>query len=164
MSLRLSTRASSRVRATHVRPVAASVARRTTRIAAAGIALTLVLSACLSDQELQGHDLVSAARRDHGVGALSVHPELQLKAHEWARYLASTGKLEHSELTAGIAAPWIALGETVSSSGSATGAFDAQMRSDGHRRKLLDPKFTHVGVGIAEARGQTYFVVVLMQL
>lgn len=146
-------------------PVRPARLARPARVAVGAAAALLLLSACLTEQELHAVARYTEARQQHGLAGLEVHPELQTKAHQWAEHLAATGSLQHSDVTSGIAAPWVALGETVSSAGSLDDAFAIQMSSATHRAKLLDGKFTHVGMGVATgADGTVYLVVNLMQL
>ena len=132
---------------------------------ALAIAAALVLSACYTEEEKQAAILLADARADAGVQALQPHDELQAKAHAWAEHMAEIGHIAHSTLTDGITAPWIALGETISSAGSVEDAFAGQMNSPSHRSTITDGRFTHAGVGVARSPdGVVYLAIVFMQL
>jgi len=63
----------------------------------------------------------------------------------------------------GISVRWA--GENISGNKSVAGSMAALMQSPGHRANILDPRFTHVGVGIAygTAYGNLYVQEFLQQ-
>ncbi|HBP62693.1 MAG TPA: hypothetical protein DD730_00115, partial [Desulfosporosinus sp.] len=63
----------------------------------------------------------------------------------------------------GITVKWA--GENISGNKSVSGSMAALMLSPGHRANILDPRFTHVGVGIAygSAYGNLYVQEFLQQ-
>lgn len=47
-------------------------------------------------------------------------------------------------------------GENIAGNGSVTGANTALMNSPGHRANILNPNFTHIGIGIGINSGGSY--------
>lgn len=83
------------------------------------------------------------------VGPLRSDPKLRRDAQRYADALAGLGRLEHAPnavelLTVG----YLSAGQ----------AAREWMESPPHRALLTDPIYTHVGLGQADSRGQTYWV------
>lgn len=97
-------------------------------------------------------------------GPLDVHPELQVEALDWASHLADTGILAHSALTDGITAAWLSLGENVAIGNTVEHAEETLVASPLHFANMVDPEFTHIGVGVVSAGGRTYVAQEFMQL
>jgi uncharacterized protein YkwD len=92
--------------------------------------------------------LVNEARRSNGMGALSLDGALQRKAQDWSVHMASTGKLVHSDLRAGLPAGWCSAGENIAyAHGDADQIHRMWMNSSGHRANILNSQFTHIGIG-----------------
>ena len=102
-------------------------------------------------------ELVNRDRRRAGVPALVAHPELSAVAQSHAedmrdgRFFAHvsprTGRLVERAEDAGIA--YVRIGENIAVGQNVREAQEALMRSPGHRMNLLDPEFTHLGLGVA---------------
>lgn len=95
---------------------------------------------------------------------LTPSPQLAELASDWARHLARGGDLVHRANLARIMADsgWWALTENLHFSSK---PFDAStviahwMASKPHRRNLLDPNVTHIGLGLAlDKNGQPFTV------
>ena len=111
---------------------------------------------------LEYHNAERAAR---GLGGLSRDPRLDSHAQQMAESLAARGALEHSQS--------VALGLGYASGGqnlvyrapniNASQANYLWMTSDTHRRNILNPGFTNVGLGLAcsIASGKPYPVAVV---
>jgi uncharacterized protein YkwD len=120
------------------------------------------LAGCLSPEEQSFLDRANQLRASSGVPALQAHPNLNAKAQDWAAHMAATGRLYHSTLGDGVTVRWTSLGENVGRS-SATGDWalklhEALVASPGHRRNMVDRRFTHMGVGVARSANGEMFV------
>ena len=150
--------------------------RRTTRTAArpaavlVSIALSaLILTGCLSSNAQSFVDRTNSLRASHGIHALRNHSALDAKAQAWAEETARRGTLVHSTLSDGLGhVAWRTIGENLASgsdSGDWTAALhNALVASPGHYNNLVDRRFTHMGVGVAHARGMVYVVEVFAQI
>ena len=134
------------------------------RRALALVAVTsIALTGGLTRQEQSALTLLNEERSRAGLPALSVDEDAQAKAHAWAEKLAGEQSLSHSNMAAGIEGSWRLLGENVAMGGSIDGLHQALMGSAGHRARLLDSRFTHVGIGIARgADGKLYIAQVFV--
>ncbi len=102
-------------------------------------------------------ELVNRDRRRAGVPALLELPELSAVARShsedmrdrgfFAHVSPRTGRLVERAESAGIA--YGRIGENIAVGQSVREAQEALMQSPGHRMNLLDPEFTHLGLGIA---------------
>lgn len=157
--------------ATPVAPTAS--ARRPLRPVIGLIAVVAVLlgaAACMPAEERTFLDRTNALRSSQGVRPLAEHDVLTQKAEDWARHMAATGNLAHSQLSAGLSSlPWTALAENVGvsvpTSDTLLTLHDALAASPTHRRNLLDGQFTHMGVGVAtSADGRVWVAEVFARL
>jgi uncharacterized protein YkwD len=141
-------------------PTTAATHRTRTRrrggLAVLAIALLAVaLAGCMPDDARTFLDRTNALRKANGVAALTEHDTLTQKAESWAQHMASTGRLEHSTLSAGLSSlNWTALGENVGYSSPTSNTLltihNQFVNSTPHRAILLDRRFTHMGVGVAK--------------
>ena len=107
---------------------------------------------------------INDLRASKGLGPLQVNANLVAKAREWSARMAAAGRIWHSTLSDGITEDWRKLGENVGMGGSVDGLHKAFVNSPHHYENLVDPAFTHVGIGIVMG-GNTIFVSeVFMQL
>jgi uncharacterized protein YkwD len=154
-------------------PPAPPTARRAPRRGLAVLAVVLLAitaSACLPQQEQSFLDRTNALRASEGLRAYKEHGTLTAKAEAWAQHMASTGVLEHSNLSSGLSGlAWRSLGENV---GVQPPGNDPWLKmhqmfasSSGHRANLLSTKFTHMGIGVATSGdGRVWVVEVFAQL
>ncbi len=92
---------------------------------------------------------INNVRSSAGLPALTIHGELTSLSRTWAQNMANAGQISHaSPISAGLTAPWLKLGENVGVGPSVTALMDAFVASPGHYANLVDPEFTHVGVGV----------------
>lgn len=140
---------------TAVRPSSRSTGRRRPVIAAvAAVLLVTVVSGCMTAEERTFLDRTNALRSSHGIRPLAENSTLTSKAQAWASHMASTGRLEHSTLSADLGGlKWTKLGENVGMSKPTSNTLltihNYFVSSGGHRKNLLDSQFTHMGVGVA---------------
>lgn len=89
---------------------------------------------------------INSFRGSNGQGGLSRSGSLDSYARSWAKKMAGSGGLSHSNLSA-LLPPWASAGENVGVGGSVGSIFDALASSSGHRGNMLGD-FTHMGVGV----------------
>ncbi len=92
---------------------------------------------------------LNATRAQNGLPALTVHGELTTLSRQWAETMSAKGQIFHANpISAGLNAPWLKLGENVGVGPSVDTLMDAFVASPGHFANIVDPEFTHVGVGV----------------
>jgi uncharacterized protein YkwD len=134
------------------------------------VLLAVTATACLPAEEQSFLDRTNSLRSSQGIRPLQEHSVLTQKAESWAQHMASTHSLAHSTLSSGLSrVAWRSLGENV---GWTSGGKDPCLQihngfasSAGHRANILNPKFTHMGVGVAVASdGSVWVAEVFAQL
>lgn len=106
--------------------------------------------ATLEEAEQMFIDGINEERAAIGAQPLVMYVDMRTAAREWTEDMVSRETLEHaSNIVGGIPDGWIAAGENVGRGGTVPGLMRAFMRSDGHRENLLNPDYTHIGVGVA---------------
>ncbi len=92
--------------------------------------------------------LANAAREAEGLPPLAVSGSLTAYAQAWAVHLAETTSLSHTNVGSLLGA-WSTVGENVAAGQPSPAAMHAAwMASSGHRANILNPAFTHIGVGV----------------
>jgi uncharacterized protein YkwD len=114
----------------------------------------LLLTSCLAPHSLHSLQLVNESRGASGVHPVVDNATLAAKAQSWAEVLAARGSLAHSNLADGAGPGWQALGENVAMAGSVDEAHRLFLNSPAHRSTMLSGRYTHLGVGTAEANGR----------
>lgn len=111
-------------------------------------------------------DMINQERVAAGVSPLKVDLRLASVGRAKANDMKQYNYFDHTSPTFG--SPWAMMqqvglpahwaGENLAGNKSVPGAMAALMQSPGHRANILDPRFTHVGVGIAygSAYGNIY--------
>lgn len=113
--------------------------------------------------------LTNQARADAGLSPLAGHPDLDAVAQAWSHELAASGQsLAHNPTYAEqIPGGWSAAGENVAwiddggrltESEVAARIHQGWMDSPGHRANILNPRFTHLGVGAAHNPRHGYYL------
>ena len=113
--------------------------------------------------------LANQARADAGLTALVRQPELDAVALAWSSHLAGEGlDLAHNpDFSRQIPAGWTASGENVGRLDDhgqltveevAARIHQSWMDSPGHRENLLNPAYTHIGVGVAHNPAYGYYL------
>jgi uncharacterized protein YkwD len=148
-----------------------SRARRRTAGALLALVITAVaLAGCMPNDARTFLDRTNSLRRYHGIAELHEHDTLTNKAESWARHMASTGRLEHSTLSAGLSTlSWTVLGENVGYSTPTANTLltihNSFVGSSAHKANLLNSRFTHMGVGVAkDSKGRVWVVEVFARL
>ena len=132
--------------------------------AGAGVSATTVARGVIAE--------VNSTRLGQGLDALIEDAVLNRAAREHSEELAARGKLDHTStdparrtMTMRIEAAggtWLRAAENLAHvSGYASGVpgrtVNMWLKSNGHRRNLLSPDYTHTGVGVAiDPRGRWY--------
>ncbi|UIZ92574.1 CAP domain-containing protein [Corynebacterium sp. CNCTC7651] len=116
-------------------------------------------SVSVSQQELI--DATNRFRERNGLHALEPMPELNNLAQDWSERLAREGRLYHRpSFTSYYPAGWRYASENVLQNWSDANAdvlVNQWATSPGHRKNMLDPTITHIGVGVADApNGKRY--------
>lgn len=113
--------------------------------------------------------LANQARADAGLSPLAGHPDLDAVAQAWSDELAASGQsLAHNPAyaeqipggwsAAGENVAWISDGGRLSESEVAARIHQGWMDSPGHRANILNPRFTHLGVGAAHNPRHGYYL------
>jgi uncharacterized protein YkwD len=144
---------------------------------AAILLLLLALAACQSTLAPKGGEAASAAamgqltsiRQAHGLQPLKLDRELEQAAIRQAGYMAASGRMAHrtgigrgfrsrmsNTRTNGAAAENIAHGAM-----GIDRLFDMWMNSAGHRRNMLDPRFSRFGLARSGEGRDRYWALVL---
>jgi len=100
---------------------------------------------------------INQLRIAQGLNPLIVDRELITASRYWADSMAEVGAISHApKITAGITQPWLKVGENVGMGGAVTPLMEAFIASPTHYENLIDPLYTHVGVGVVR-EGNTIF-------
>lgn len=107
---------------------------------------------------------VNAERRSRGLAPLEWSDDLARLASDWSSQMARSGRFVHRDLDAARSRPGIgqfsALGENIAwVSGYEDDGYELHigwMRSEGHRRNLLQPGFDTIGIGVVCAGGRAW--------
>jgi uncharacterized protein YkwD len=107
---------------------------------------------------------VSAERKARGLPALAWSDDLARMASDWSGQMARSGQFVHRDLDAARSRPGIgqfsALGENIAwVRGYEDDGYQLHlgwMRSEGHRRNLLQPGFDTIGIGVVCAGGRAW--------
>lgn len=142
---------------------------------ALGFCLALPLSALgraeAASLQSEAARYLNAYRAKKGLGPLASEPRLIKAAQTQCGIMIRNGRIGHqfgpgTRFMERLQAAGIGLrpaGENVAMGQPDVGAvMDAWMKSRGHRRNILDPKFTHFGLGVRMAGGRPWWALVLM--
>ena len=102
-------------------------------------------------------DAINVVRAQAGVVALSANAELSYWARDHAVEMASVGDIYHDpQLTAESTYDWRAMGENVGVGPSVEVLMDAFVDSPGHYANIVNPDYSHVGVGVGYTNDAMY--------
>lgn len=142
------------------------------------LAAPFALSACQTSRLLEipgvgasddAEDILRRIRKNEGLSVLAKDAALEKAAQEQAGLMAASHRMEHTtgrgnDFLARIRRNGV---EGAAAENIARGNFDmerlflAWMNSRGHRRNMLDERFTRFGLASAEADGERYWALVL---
>jgi hypothetical protein len=93
---------------------------------------------------------INALRASVGVPPLQLDPQLTGLSQEWAEYMASTEQLVHPpDIEGPVSQPWILVGDNMALGSTLELTWQALLDSPVHYQNLTDPRFTHIGIGVA---------------
>jgi uncharacterized protein YkwD len=108
----------------------------------------------------QSVTFVNQKRAENGLGALTVDPELQADAEEWALQMAQEQRMYHDPNRGEkMPAQYGWWGENVAMGPDAAGLNQAWWESDGHRANMLGENYTAVGIAFVRDDAGTYWAV-----
>ena len=143
----------------------------------AAAVLCVILAVCVSAargqsvEEYQIFQLVNAERAkqrlqplawDGGVAGIAREHSRQMARQKFFAHQDPRGRTVVDRASAGRVRGWSKIGENVGRGGSVDSLHQAFMDSAGHRENILDPAWTHVGVGALYANDRLYVTVVFM--
>jgi uncharacterized protein YkwD len=104
--------------------------------------------------------LTNDVRASAGLAPLGRDGSLDALAIDWARELASSGRLRHSSIPRSIVGkPWTSAGENVGFGPSVNTVHSALVASAGHYANIVGATYTRIGVGVAtDSSGQVWVV------
>ncbi len=118
---------------------------------------TTVQAGYRSDYESQFFGKINALRSANGLPGLTRNGSLDAEARSWAKSIAATGKLAHSNIGR-LVPPWSAVAENLAAGGSVDSVFSLLAGSGGHLDNMLGD-YTHAGVGVwVDSSGQIWTV------
>lgn len=101
---------------------------------------------------------INALRASKGLRQLEVHPELQALGRSWAGSMAKADQISHNpDLANAVKADWEKLGENVGVGTTVDKLHQAFIDSPTHYKNLVDPAWTHIGVGVVMGRDNVIF-------
>ena len=100
-----------------------------------------------SRPEAEFLSLLNAERATVGLPALALDAGLQAAAAAQAGNIAAAGSLFHQDLVP-LLGPWRTVGENVGFGPSVSSINTALVNSPGHYANMVNPDFTHVGIGV----------------
>jgi hypothetical protein len=102
---------------------------------------------------------INGLRTSQGLNPLQLDGELTSLAQGWAEQMAASGTLSHTpNMAANVSSAWTKLGENVGYGPSNDVIWNGFLNSPKHYENLVDPAYTHIGIGVAWVGG-TEFVV-----
>jgi hypothetical protein len=101
---------------------------------------------------------INALRASKGLSQLAVHPELLALGRSWAGQMAKADQISHNpNLANAVKADWQKLGENVGVGMSVDKLHQAFIDSPAHYKNLVDPAWTHIGVGVVIGKDGAIF-------
>lgn len=113
---------------------------------------------------------VNQARAAKGLPALTVDTQLISLARGWSNKMnagvcGEGNNICHaSPISAGVTHDWAKLGENVGTGPDVKSVMDAFIASPGHYANIIDPAFTHVGIGVVWDGARLYVTQRFMKL
>lgn len=126
-----------------------STAQRVALAAPAAEATRLVASSPSPAEESQFVGRINSLRASKGLSQLAVSGELVGVARNWTERMVQAGQISHNpNLGSQVGGNWTKLGENVGVGYDVDGLMQAFIDSSAHYANLVDPAWTHVGVGV----------------
>lgn len=103
---------------------------------------------------------INSARAAAGVPALGPSSALQPVAQSWSATMAAAGKIFHNtNLVNEAPSNWLAIGENVGMGPTCDSIAQAFMLSPEHKKNILDPAFSTMGVAVTDGSDGLIYVV-----
>jgi len=99
-----------------------------------------------SDFEGDFHGRINSLRSANGLPGLSRNGSLDSRARSWAKTMAESGSLKHSNISS-LVPPWSSAAENVGKGGSVSSIFGLLKGSGGHYANMVGD-YTDVGIGV----------------
>lgn len=99
-----------------------------------------------SDYESDFHGRINSLRASSGLPALARNGSLDARARDWAKTMAESGSLKHSNVGS-LVPPWSAAAENVGKGGTVSSIFGLLKGSGGHLANMVG-NYTDVGIGV----------------
>ena len=101
---------------------------------------------------------INDLRSGKGLAPLKVNAELTSIGRRWSATMAANGSISHNpDFPNWVSADWTKLGENVGVGPRVSTLHEAFVNSPGHYKNLVEPSFTHVGVGVVVTGDGTMF-------
>lgn len=121
----------------------------------------------LSAMEQQMVNQVNQERSKNNLNPLAVEPELTRMARVKAQDMVDNDYFSHNSPTYGspfdmmdqFGIQYLTAGENLALNATVAKAHQALMNSSGHRKNILNPNFTHIGIGIKKKDSNSYIFV-----
>jgi uncharacterized protein YkwD len=102
-------------------------------------------------------DEINLLRRTLGLGTLTVSSQLSGVAARWSQQMAAEDRLRHNPDLGSQVSGWSVLGENVGVGYDVLGLMQAFIGSPSHYANLVNPAYTHLGVGVASGPNGTIY-------
>lgn len=121
----------------------------------------------LTEDEQAVLDATNAERKKEKLEPLTADPKLTEAARSHAANMAKQGKLDHTlddktfeDRAKAAGYKYSELGENIAhDQPTPKDVVEAWMKSEGHRKNILNADYTHIGVGVAKSdKGEPYWV------
>jgi hypothetical protein len=100
---------------------------------------------------------INLLRSTLGLRTLTVSSQLSNVATRWAQQMAAEDRLYHNPNLTSQVSGWIRIGENVGVGYDVLGLMNAFIGSPSHYANLVDPNYTHLGVGVASGPNGTIY-------
>jgi len=107
--------------------------------------------------------LLNAERTSGGAALLAANTDLVAAARRQAANMRDAARLSHTPDLGSVTTGWKLLGENVGTGPDSGTIHRAFMASSGHRANILDPRYTHVGVGVVVDGSTVWVAEIFMQ-
>ncbi|MEE8405986.1 MAG: CAP domain-containing protein [Acidimicrobiia bacterium] len=118
---------------------------------------TTVIAEFRSDYESEFHGQINSLRASNGLPALARNGSLNARARDWAKTMAESGGLKHSNIGS-LVPPWTAAAENVGKGASVSSIFSLLKGSGSHVSNMIGT-YTDVGIGVWRDAGGTLWTV-----
>lgn len=100
---------------------------------------------------------INGLRASKGLNPLQLDGELTSLAQGWSEHMAATHTLSHTpNMAANVTSDWTKLGENVGYGPNNDLIWNGFLNSPAHYANLVDPAYTHVGIGVAFVGGTEF--------